>query len=142
MTDNHTSKQRSFNMSQVRGKDTKPEKLVRSLLHKNGYRFRLHVKDLPGRPDIVLPKHRKIIEVRGCFWHMHDCKKGQQTPKTNCEFWENKRNATVKRDAENLRLLESDGWNVLVVWECMCEYVEALESTLIEFMELNLSNNK
>ena len=134
MTDNHTSDQRSYNMSQVRGKDTKPEKLVRSLLHRNGYRFRLHVKDLPGKPDIVLPKHRKIVEVRGCFWHMHDCKKGQQVPQTNSEFWEKKREATVKRDAENFKLLESHGWKVFVVWECACGDLGKLENHLLEFM--------
>ena len=128
-------------MSQVREKDTKPEKLVRSILHKNGYRFRLHVKDLPGKPDIVLPRHKKIVEVRGCFWHMHDCKKGQQAPINNSEFWENKRNATIKRDAENLRLLKADGWNVLV-WECECKDIEALEAILIEFMGIDHKNNK
>jgi DNA mismatch endonuclease (patch repair protein) len=134
MTDVHTKEQRKYNMSQIRGKDTKPEKLVRSLLYKNGYRFRLHVKDLPGKPDIVLHKHKKIVEVRGCFWHMHDCKYGAVRPENNADFWEDKRQATVKRDAENLKLLESEGWHVFVVWECWCKDLGGLEKQLQDFM--------
>jgi len=122
-------------MSRIRGKDTRPEKLVRSLLHKNGFRFRLHVKDLPGKPDIVLPKYKKIIEVRGCFWHMHDCKYGKVKPKNNSEFWEKKRQATVKRDMKNLRKLKNEGWQVLVVWECECRDEEKLTKTLVNFLK-------
>lgn len=134
MTDVLTKEQRKYNMSRIRGKDTKPEKLVRSLLHKNGYRFRLHVKELPGKPDIVLPKHKKIVEVRGCFWHMHDCKYGRVKPENNADFWENKRRATIKRDAKNLQLLEAEGWRVLVVWECWCRDIGKLENKLLDFM--------
>ncbi len=134
MTDVLSKEQRKYNMSRIRGKDTKPEKLVRSLLHKNGYRFRLHVKSLPGKPDIVLPKHRKIVEVRGCFWHMHNCKYGCVKPKSNADFWEIKRQATVRRDNKNQLLLEADGWKVLVVWECWCNDIEILETQLLDFL--------
>ncbi|MDY6873919.1 MAG: DNA mismatch endonuclease Vsr [Chloroflexota bacterium] len=134
MADVHSKKQRSYNMSKIRGKDTKPEKLVRSLLHKNGYRFRLHLKDLPGKPDIVLPRHNKIVEVRGCFWHMHDCKYGRVKPKTNADFWEKKRLRTKHRDQENLNALVSLGWKTLIVWECECKDLDQLENKLLDFM--------
>ena len=136
MADVLTKEQRKFNMSRIRGKDTKPEKLVRSLLHKNGYRFRLHVKNLPGKPDIVLPKYKKIVEVRGCFWHMHNCKYGNVKPKNNAEFWEKKRQSTVKRDEENIRKLKNLGWRTLIVWECWCKHSTHLEKILKEFMQI------
>lgn len=122
-------------MSQIRGKDTKPEVLVRSILHRNGYRFRLHVSSLPGKPDIVLPKHNKIIEVFGCYWHMHDCKYGRVVPKTNTEFWQEKRRATVERDKKNLSELESSGWGVKVVWECECRDHMKLENSLLDYLK-------
>ena len=135
MTDVHSEDQRKFNMSQIRGKDTKPEMVVRSLLHRNGYRYRLHVKDLPGKPDIVLPKHRKIIEVYGCFWHMHNCKYGRVKPKTNSKFWEKKRKATVQRDRRNLTALTASGWSVLEIWECECNDADVLQHKLTKFLE-------
>lgn len=135
MVDVLTKEQRKFNMSRIRGKDTKPEKLVRSILHSKGYRFRLHVKELPGKPDIVLPKYRKIIEVRGCFWHMHDCEFGRVEPKTNIDFWREKRKSTMIRDAKTLQLLKSQGWQVLIVWECWCKDVSKLEDILSRFMD-------
>jgi DNA mismatch endonuclease, patch repair protein len=118
MTDVHTKSQRSFNMSRIKGKDTKPELIVRSFVHRLGYRFRLHCKNLPGKPDIVLPRHKKIIFVHGCFWHMHNCKKGRVKPATRTQFWENKRTGNKERDRWNIRALKKLGWDVLVVWEC------------------------
>lgn len=118
MVDAHTKEQRSFNMSRIRGKDTKPELVVRSFVHRLGYRFRLHCKDLPGKPDIVLPCHKKIIFVHGCFWHMHTCKKGKSTPATRAKFWQDKRTGNKEREKRNIRELKKAGWDVLVVWEC------------------------
>jgi len=124
MADVHTAAQRSFNMSRIRGKDTKPELIVRSLVHQMGYRFRLHRKDLPGKPDLVLPGHRKIIFVHGCFWHMHRCRYGRVTPKTNADFWQAKREGNVERDRRNRKSLKADGWEVLTVWECWIRHPE------------------
>lgn len=107
---------RSETMSRVRSKDTKPEKLVRSILHAAGYRFRLHKRELPGTPDITLPKYRAVIEVRGCFWHGHPgC---GRTPKSRNEFWEPKLRENRIRDLENERCLRELGWRTLVIWEC------------------------
>lgn len=125
MADVHSKAQRSFNMSRIRGKDTKPELIVRSLVHQMGFRFRLHRKDLPGKPDLVLPRHRRIIFVHGCFWHMHRCRYGRVVPKTNTEFWQNKRMGNVERDRRNQRILRKDGWQTLVIWECWTRDPEA-----------------
>lgn len=118
MTDVHTPEQRSYNMSRIRGRDTKPERIVRSIVHQMGARFRLHRKDLPGKPDLVLPGRRQIIFVHGCFWHMHRCRYGRVVPKTNAEFWQTKREGTVQRDRRNRKALREAGWDVLTVWEC------------------------
>lgn len=116
--DTHTPEQRSRNMSRIKSKDTKPEKIVRSLLHSAGYRFRLHRKDLPGSPDIVLPKYNAIIFVHGCYWHRHpDCRYAS-TPKTNTKFWQNKFDANIKRDIAIQQALVGAGWNVIIVWGC------------------------
>lgn len=111
-------------MSQIRGKDTKPELIVRSLIHQMGFRFRLHRKDLPGKPDIVLPRHRKVVFVHGCFWHMHRCRYGKVVPKTNAAFWQNKRQGNVDRDKRNLKKLKDEGWQTLVIWECWTRDIE------------------
>ena len=124
MADVHSKAQRSFNMSRIRGKDTKPEMIVRSLVHQMGYRFRLHRKDLPGRPDLVLPRHRKIIFVHGCFWHMHRCRYGRVVPKTNTQFWQDKRRGNVERDRRNAAALRKAGWQVLTIWECWTRHAE------------------
>jgi DNA mismatch endonuclease (patch repair protein) len=129
-----TKKQRSFNMSQIRGKDTKPELIVRSMVHRMGFRFRLHCTDLPGKPDLVLPRHQKIIFVHGCYWHMHRCRYGRVIPKTNTEFWQTKRHGNVERDRRNLRALRRDGWNVLVIWECWTRDSEKLTKKLTHFL--------
>lgn len=105
-------------MSRIRGRDTKPELLVRQECHRQGLRFRLQRKDLPGKPDLVFPKHKTVIFVHGCYWHSHDCKYGSVVPKTNGQFWQSKRAATVDRDERNRRDLEYLGWRVFTYWEC------------------------
>lgn len=115
MTDVLTPDQRSYCMSRIHGKNTKPEMIVRRLAHAMGYRFRLHRKDLPGKPDLVFPRLQKVILVHGCFWHLHRCKYGRVTPKTNSEFWQSKREATRARDKRSIRALKALGWDVLVV---------------------------
>ena len=104
-------------MQNVKTKNTAPEIKLRSLLHKNGFRFRVNRKDQPGKPDIVLPKYRAVIFVHGCFWHGHDCPRGQR-PQTNADFWNQKIDRNVIRDKSDVSLLESLGWRVLIVWEC------------------------
>ena len=134
MTDVLTKKQRSYNMSQIRNKDTRPEILVRSIVHRLGYRYALHRKDLPGKPDMVLTRHRKIILIHGCFWHMHRCRYGRVKPATNVDFWREKREGNVARDKKNLRKLRKDGWKVLVVWECWTRDIPKLEARLRAFL--------
>lgn len=105
-------------MSRIRGKNTKPELAVRSMLHRMGYRFRIANKTLPGRPDIVLPKYRAVIFVHGCFWHRHQGCKYAYTPKSRLDFWEQKFEGNVMRDKNNLSLLRKAGWLPIVIWEC------------------------
>lgn len=114
-----TKEKRSEIMRKVKSKDTGPEKKVRSLLHSLGFRFRLHRKDLPGKPDIVLPKYKTVIFVHGCFWHGHDCKRGDRIPKENKSYWIRKLKDNVNRDKRNIEELSGAGWSVVVVWECM-----------------------
>lgn len=121
MKDRLTKARRSWNMSRIKGKNTGPEKVVRSLLHRMGYRFRLHVKDLPGKPDIVLPRYRTVIFVHGCFWHRHRGCRNCTTPTNNREFWVNKLEGNVERDRLHTRTLKKLGWKVVVVWECEVE---------------------
>jgi DNA mismatch endonuclease (patch repair protein) len=99
-----------------------------------GYRYALHRKDLPGRPDMVLTKHNKIIFIHGCFWHMHKCRYGKVKPATNPEFWQTKREGNVARDKRNLRKLRKNGWKILVVWECQTRHVEKLTKNLQKFL--------
>ena len=112
------SEQRSRNMSAIKSKNTKPEIAVRKVLHSMGYRFRLHGKDLPGSPDIVLPKYKTVIFVHGCFWHRHENCKYTSTPKTRQEFWEAKFRENINRDKLNQENLSSKGWKIIIVWEC------------------------
>jgi len=121
VTDTLTPEHRSWNMSRIRGRDTAPEKQVRSALHRAGYRFRLHRKDLPGRPDIVLPKHSTVVFVHGCFWHRHQGCRFAYTPKSRVAFWNEKFRTNVGRDRRNLRDLRRLGWKVVTVWECEAE---------------------
>lgn len=132
-----TPEQRKRNMSAIKGKNTKPEILVRKLLHRLGYRFKIQRKDLPGKPDIVLPKYKTAIFINGCFWHRHAGCKYASTPSTNSEFWEKKFAANVKRDARNYATLKEQGWNVLIIWEC--EVKEILRTKIIPGLPSRIS---
>jgi len=134
MMDVHTREQRSRNMAAIRGKNTKPEMRVRSLLHSLGYRFRLHRKDLPGKPDIVLPKYVTVIFVHGCFWHSHQCKYGSVVPATRADFWAKKRASTTERDSRKESALRELGWRVLTIWECETRDPDKLIRILQRFM--------
>ena len=123
-------------MARVRGKDTKPELVVRRALFAMGFRYRLHRKDLPGRPDIVFSSKRKAIFVHGCFWHRHAGCRMASTPKTRTEFWVDKFDANERRDAAAIEALEALGWQVLVVWECETRRPELLEKTLSRYLGL------
>lgn len=128
MVDSVTPTLRSEIMSRVRSRDTKPEMIVRRMLHKAGYRYRLHVAELPGRPDLVFVGRKKVIFVHGCFWHMHEACPRSRIPKSRVEFWTTKLYANRKRDERNLAELRSLGWDVLVIWECQLPSSELLES--------------
>jgi DNA mismatch endonuclease, patch repair protein len=118
MADVHTKAQRSYNMSRIKGRNTKPEILVRKYLHAQGYRFRLHVKNLPGKPDIVLPKHKTVIFVHGCFWHGHKGCRYFVVPKTRTKWWLEKIEGNKARDKKAFKELRKQGWGVIEVWEC------------------------
>lgn len=118
--DRLTKEQRRRNMAAVRGKNTKPEKAVRAAVHRAGFRFSLHRNDLPGKPDVVLPKYRAVIFIHGCFWHGHDCPRGKR-PATRKVFWNEKLARNKVRDARNNEELKSKGWRVFVIWECNLE---------------------
>jgi DNA mismatch endonuclease (patch repair protein) len=135
MVDVLTREQRSLNMSRIRGRDTRPEMIVRRLVHAAGYRYRLHRRDLPGRPDLVFSSRRKIIFVHGCFWHRHDCPAGRVRPATNAKFWNTKIAGNVTRDGKSEAVLAEQGWSVLVVWECETRDLGRLERTLQEFLD-------
>lgn len=130
MADSLTKEQRSQNMASIKGKDTKPEMIVRKHLHHLGYRYSLHRKDLPGKPDIVLTKWKTLIFVNGCYWHRHKGCKFAYNPKSNIEFWEKKFKGNVERDKKNFKTLSKLGWKVLIVWEC-----EVKNNTFTEWIE-------
>lgn len=132
---NEVSITRKKTMQAVKGKDTKPELFVRRLLFALGYRYRLHCKDLPGKPDIVFPGRKKVIFVHGCFWHGHTCKRGAREPKTNVEYWRQKISRNVVRDAKNKKMLIKDSWNVLIIWECELKEREDLINKLKSFLD-------
>lgn len=134
MTDRLSPQKRSAVMRAVRGVDTKPELIVRRLAHSLGYRFRLHRRDLPGRPDIVFPGRRKVVLVHGCWWHGHDCPRGARPPATNADYWRQKIRRNVARDITVIRQLNAAGWQVLVVWECECRVRERLAARLKAFL--------
>ncbi len=129
MADNHTPEERSYNMSRIRSKDTKPEEKVRKYLFAQGFRYRKNVRKLPGCPDIVLPKYKTVIFVQGCFWHMHDCGRFHW-PTSNQEYWKPKIERNVERDKKNMELLRSMGWDILTVWECELSTKEKREHRL------------
>mgnify|MGYP002623971545 CR=1 FL=1 len=139
MADVLTPEQRHLNMTRIRSKDTGIEKQVRSQLHADGFRFRLNVKDMPGKPDVVLPKYRTVVFINGCFWHGHQRCRYFVVPKTNTEFWVNKIDGNIKRDKEHYRQLEIMGWNVIIVWECALKN-NRFEETIIH-LETALKNN-
>jgi len=124
MVDKLDSAKRSWNMSRIRDKNTKPELAVRKALHAAGFRFRLHVKNLPGKPDIVLPKWKTVIFVHGCFWHRHEGCPDTTTPKTRTEWWQRKFAKNVENDTRKREALKRLGWRVLIVWECEVDKVD------------------
>ncbi|MCY3989512.1 MAG: DNA mismatch endonuclease Vsr [Gammaproteobacteria bacterium] len=130
-----TREHRSRVMRAVKSRDTKPEMLVRRTVHGMGYRYRLHRKDLPGKPDLVFPKRRKAIFVHGCFWHGHDCPRGARMPKSNRSYWQKKIGRNKDRDAKSLSEMARQGWSVLTVWECQMRDERALHSRLRRFLE-------
>lgn len=118
MADVHSKEVRSYNMSRIKSKNTKPEMLVRQFLHRNGFRYRLHVKDMPGKPDIVLPKYKTVIFVHGCFWHGHEGCKYYVVPKTRTEWWLNKIQGNATNDTKAETVLITSGWKIIKIWEC------------------------
>ncbi len=133
MVDTLTPEARSERMARIGGKNTVPEIAVRRIAHRLGYRFRLHRKDLPGSPDLVFPRLKKIVFVHGCFWHGHDCGKGR-LPKSNVSFWEEKIVKNRARDERSVAALEDAGWSVLVLWQCQTKRPEVLEKLLKRFL--------
>lgn len=133
--DRLTKQHRSWNMSRIRGANTRPEIRVRSMLHRMGYRFRLHRKDLPGKPDIVLPRHETVVFVHGCFWHRHPGCRFAYTPKSRTDFWQKKFKRNVERHTEVEAELHSHGWRVIVVWECETKDPETLYNVLTKALE-------
>ncbi len=129
MADVHTIEQRSYNMQQIRSTNTKPEMLVRRFLHANGFRYKLHDKTLPGKPDIVLPKYKTIIFIHGCFWHGHERCKYFVVPKTRTDWWTNKINTNKTNDTKAVKALRKAGWKIITVWECKLKPAK-LEDTL------------
>lgn len=123
MSDIYSKSKRSDIMSRISGKETKPEILVRKYLFSEGFRYRKNVKELPGKPDIVLLKYKTVIFIHGCFWHGHSCKKGT-LPESNIEFWKEKIGKNVERDNRNILELKEKGWNVIVIWQCEIKNVE------------------
>jgi DNA mismatch endonuclease, patch repair protein len=134
MADVHSKETRSYNMSRIRSKDTKPELIVRKFLHKNGFRYRLHVKDLPGKPDIVLPKYKTVIFIHGCFWHGHEGCKKSTLPTTRREWWKAKINANIANDEKAVKALKEKGWNVHTIWQCDM-HKTLLSDTLLDLLK-------
>ena len=131
--DTLTPEQRSALMARIRGVDTKPELFVRRALHGQGYRFRLHGRGLPGKPDIVFKKRKRAVFIHGCFWHRHGCKRTTH-PKSRRDYWQDKFAKNVARDRRNTALLADDGWDVFVAWECEIDSDETLLQRLMEFL--------
>ena len=139
MADVHSKAVHSFNMSRIKGKDTKPEVIVRQFLFSKGLRFRKNDKRYPGSPDIVLPKYNTIVFVHGCFWHLHDGCKYAVMPKSNVDYWEKKLFRNKERDKHNQKLLKNMGWNVITVWECQLKK-DKQEQTLNELYNQIIKN--
>ena len=139
MADVHEPEVRSYNMSQIKGKDTKPEILVRKFLHANGYRYRLHDKKLPGKPDIVLKKHNTVIFIHGCFWHGHEGCKYFVVPNTRTQWWLSKINRNKEKDKESTETLQKENWNIITIWECELKK-EKRKKTLEELIQKLLNS--
>lgn len=132
MADIHSKETRSYNMSRIKSKDTKPELLVRKFLHKNGFRYRLHVKDLPGKPDIVLPKYKTIIFIHGCFWHGHEGCTKASLPKTRTEWWTDKICKNAANDQKSEVALSKSGWKIITIWQCELKNTNWQETLLLQ----------
>lgn len=135
MTDKLSTERRSANMRAVRGRDTKPEMRVRRIAHALGYRFRLHRRDLPGKPDLTFPRLKKVVFVHGCFWHQHQRCKRASMPTSNVKFWRAKLTRNAERDAGQVAAVKAAGWRALVVWECQLRNEERLRSRLRQFLK-------
>lgn len=140
MSDIFSQTKRSDIMSKISSKDTKPEILVRKFLFSKGFRYRINVKTLPGKPDIVLPKYKTIIFVNGCFWHGHNCKKGK-LPSSNTDFWKEKISNNKSRDAKNSDLLVKLGWKVIIIWQCEISKIDNRTKYLISYWRILNNNN-
>ncbi|RQZ75946.1 DNA mismatch endonuclease Vsr [Burkholderia glumae] len=140
--DSLTPAERSERMSRIKGSNTKPELIVRSLIHRMGYRYRLHGKRLPGRPDLVFSKRRKVIFVHGCFWHRHEGCRLARLPKSRLDFWRPKLEANAERDKEVERRLSELGWKVLTIWECEVKDEVALTLRVRAFLDDTENNNE
>jgi len=125
--------ERSERMARIRGRDTKPELLVRRLVHRCGFRYRLHRKMLPGKPDLVFPSRKKVIFVHGCFWHSHGCRISH-TPKSNADYWGPKLERNVLRDQRNIQALRAAGWSSFVIWECETDDEERIRKRIVKFL--------
>ena len=142
MSDVHNKETRSFNMSQIRSKNTKPEVLIRKFLFANGFRYRIHVKTLPGNPDIVLPKYKTVVFINGCFWHGHTGCKYYVVPKTRTEFWLNKIQKNISNDSINHYKLQQQGYNIIIIWECEVKNKSIFENLVQKIKNpLNLASN-
>lgn len=137
MTDVLTKSQRRYCMSRIKGKNTKPEIIVRQIAWGLGYRYRLHCKTLPGKPDLVFHRQKYAVFVHGCFWHMHSCRYGRVVPKTNVEFWQTKRLSNKSRDVRNRAALKDLGWNVLVIWECQTKIASLVARKLSKTLSVS-----
>jgi DNA mismatch endonuclease (patch repair protein) len=133
--DTFTPAERSAVMKRVRGKDTQPEMAVRSIVHRLGFRYALHRRDLPGNPDLVFPARARVIFVHGCFWHGHSCRAGRNRPSSNTDYWTAKLDRNRARDGSNRRRLLNLGWRVLVIWECELKNQERLRARIVRFFE-------
>lgn len=140
MTDVHSPEKRSYNMSRIKSKNTKPELLVRQFLHANGFRYRIHVKDLPGKPDIVLPKYKTVIFIQGCFWHGHELCRYYVIPKTKTDWWLAKINRNKLKDIRNINMLRHANWKVLEIWEC--ELKKNVREKTLDMLVQNLKTNQ
>jgi DNA mismatch endonuclease (patch repair protein) len=140
MADIKSPEARSYNMSKIRGKDTKPELIVRKFLFKNGFRYRIHNEKLPGKPDMALPRYKTVIFVNGCFWHAHEGCKDFVWPRSNEAFWKEKIKSNVARDNANYEKLRSQGWNVIVCWECQLKNKAVREYTLLSIADAIIEN--